>query len=77
MAGNLENVGYAKKGAECVYNIDIMEETGNIVACGANAISKRVFEDGKRIERLAAPKNIASYLLRVDELTEKKSLIFG
>ena len=42
MAGNLENVGYAKKGSECVYNIDMMEETVSILAFGAGAISKRI-----------------------------------
>ena len=76
MAGNLENVGYCKPQKECVYNIDIMEEVGNIVACGANAISKRVYEGGKKIERLAAPKNISAYLSRVDEIIGKKLKIF-
>ena len=51
MAGNLENVGYAKQGTACVYNIDVMEEISSTVACGANAISKRVFNGGERIER--------------------------
>ena len=43
MIGNFENVGYCLKGCQCKYNIDMMEETANIFACGANAISKRVF----------------------------------
>jgi oxygen-independent coproporphyrinogen-3 oxidase len=43
MAGNLENVGYSLAGRECLYNIDIMEETLSIIACGAGAISKRIF----------------------------------
>jgi oxygen-independent coproporphyrinogen-3 oxidase len=43
MAGNLENVGYSLRGRECLYNIDIMEETLSIIACGAGAISKRIF----------------------------------
>ena len=76
MAGNLENVGFSKSGTECVYNIDIMEEYASVIACGANAISKRVKDGGKSIERLGAPKNIPSYLLRVDELIEKKSELF-
>ena len=42
IAGNLENVGFAKKGREGIYNILIMEEVADIVACGAGAISKRV-----------------------------------
>ncbi len=34
MAGNLENVGYAKEGKAGIYNILIMEEKQTIVACG-------------------------------------------
>ena len=26
MLGNLENIGYAKEGYECIYNMQIMEE---------------------------------------------------
>lgn len=76
MAENLENTGYTKKGHACVYNIEIMEETGNIVACGANAISKAVISGGAKIERIGAPKDIASYLSRVDEIIEAKNKLF-
>ncbi|MBQ9734954.1 MAG: coproporphyrinogen dehydrogenase HemZ, partial [Clostridia bacterium] len=44
MAGNLENVGYTKPNKACVYNIDVMEEIAQNVSCGANAISKRVYQ---------------------------------
>ena len=76
MAGNLENTGYAKDGAVCVYNVDIMEEIANIVACGANGISKRVFGGENRIERYAAPKDIATYLNKVDEIISEKNKLF-
>ena len=36
IGGNLENVGYAKPGCECLYNILIMEEMTDIIAAGAN-----------------------------------------
>ena len=77
MAGNLENTGYAKPGTECVYNVDIMEEIANIVACGANGVSKRVFGDENRIERLAAPKDIKTYLDKVDEIIDNKNKLFS
>lgn len=35
MAGNLENIGYALPGHDCLYNVDIMEETSHILAMGA------------------------------------------
>ena len=77
MADNLENTGYALENAVCVYNIDIMEEIADIVACGANGISKKVFGEENRIERLAAPKDIATYLGKVDEIISEKNKLFG
>ena len=69
--GRLENVGYAKKGKICKYNVDIMEETHDVYASGAGAISKRIFGDGL-IKRLAEVKDIKGYLERIDEILAKK-----
>ena len=77
MAGNLENVGYSKPNKACVYNIDIMEEIANNVACGANAISKRVFNGGERIERVASPKDVLTYLQKKEEIKKKKEILFS
>ncbi|MGN0803025.1 MAG: coproporphyrinogen dehydrogenase HemZ [Candidatus Faecivicinus sp.] len=44
MAGNLENVGYAKPGRACLYNIGNMEETASVLALGAGAITKWLFD---------------------------------
>ena len=74
-SGRLENIGYAKEGKVCKYNIDIMEETHDIYASGAGAISKRLFGNG-RIERLAEVKEIKGYLERLDEMLEKKIAFF-
>lgn len=41
MAGNMENVGYAKPGKAGVYNVLIMEERQTIVACGAGHLPSR------------------------------------
>lgn len=76
-SGNLENIGYAKSGTQCVYNIDIMEETTSIVSCGAGGISKRVFDECGRIERQNIVKNIEQYLREVDEIIAKKEVFFG
>jgi oxygen-independent coproporphyrinogen-3 oxidase len=75
MAGNFENVGYSRAGKECIYNILIMEEKQTIVALGAGATTKRVFADG-RIERCENVKDVASYIDRVDEMVERKRLLF-
>lgn len=75
MLGNLENIGYFKHNP-CVFNIVSMEEFSSIVACGANAISKRFYLDNNRIERFANLKNISEYITRIDEMIEKKNKLF-
>lgn len=77
MSGNLDNTGYAKQGKACVYNIDIMEETHSIVACGAGAISKRLWLNEDRLERLANPKGIDVYLERIDKIIDDKKTFFN
>ncbi|MBQ7653159.1 MAG: coproporphyrinogen dehydrogenase HemZ [Clostridia bacterium] len=80
--GRLENVGYAKKGKTCVYNVDIMEETHTVHASGAGAISKTVtVEDNEgvknvRIERLSEIKEIKGYNEHIEELIAKKRIFF-
>lgn len=76
MSGNLDNTGYCLKDKACVYNIDIMEETHSIIACGAGGISKRIYHDENRIERLANPKGIDVYLARKDILLQNKHDFF-
>jgi len=75
-AGGLENVGWAKPGKECAYNIDVMEEISSNVAVGANAISKRYFGEEDRIERYAAPKDIPTYIAKLDEIISKRNKLF-
>ena len=74
--GGLENVGYCKDGTQCLYNIDSMEETASIMACGAHAISKRVSYTENKIERQANTKFIHDYIKRIDEMIANKIEIF-
>lgn len=76
MAGNLENVGYALPGHACIYNVDMMEETGNILALGAGGISKRLFPPRGHIERAPNVSDIAHYITRVDEMIERKRVLW-
>ncbi len=65
--GNLENVGYSKKGSEGLYNVLMMEELHTIFAVGAGAATKfvRHDENGKKnIERMFEPKYPYEYLKR-------------
>ncbi|CEK35987.1 coproporphyrinogen III oxidase,Oxygen-independent coproporphyrinogen-III oxidase 2,coproporphyrinogen III oxidase,Putative heme iron utilization protein,coproporphyrinogen dehydrogenase HemZ,Radical SAM superfamily [[Clostridium] sordellii] len=72
MLGNLENIGYAKEGFECIYNIQIMEEKQSNLAVGAGAISKYVYVDEDRIERTDNVKNVELYIERIEEMIERK-----
>ena len=72
MAGNLENVGYARPGKACLYNIGNMEETVSVLALGAGAISKWLFDRTLRIERAPNVRNIDEYIARVDEMVQRK-----
>lgn len=76
MAGNFENVGYAREGKYGLYNILIMEEKQTIAALGAGSISKRVYPDG-RIERCENVKEVAQYMERIDEMKERKRTLFN
>ncbi|MBQ2201781.1 MAG: coproporphyrinogen dehydrogenase HemZ, partial [Clostridia bacterium] len=64
--GNLENVGYAANGKLCVYNVDMMEETTSILAHGAGAMTKRVFDAENRVERIPNPKDVPTYGAKLD-----------
>ena len=74
--GNLENVGYAKKGFEGLYNVYIMDETHTILACGASAVTKLREPDGNLISRIFNFKYPYEYISRFSEqLTRKDGIV--
>lgn len=76
MRGNLENVGYALPDKECIYNIDMMEETTGIMGHGAGAMSKRVFDGEHRVERIPNPKDVSAYIGKLDAVFAQKADLF-
>ena len=70
---NLENVGFARQGYECLYNIYIMEEAQTILAAGAAGSTKLVDTETGKIERLFNYKFPYEYVSRYDRMMEKKS----
>ncbi|MDR3295196.1 MAG: coproporphyrinogen dehydrogenase HemZ [Clostridiales Family XIII bacterium] len=72
-AGNLENVGYAKRQAYGLYNVRIMEEKQSILAMGAGASTKFWFPQENRLERVFNVSNYEQYIQRIDEMLERKS----
>lgn len=74
MAGNFENIGYAKAGTEGIYNVRIMEEEQTIVALGAGGISKLYCPEENRLERIANVSNVDIYRERLPEMLERKAV---
>ena len=77
MAGNFENVGYAKPGKACLYNILIMEEKGDILACGAGTTTKITYPDENRLERVENVKDVEQYISRINEMIERKEKLLS
>ncbi len=75
MAGNLENIGYSKQGAESLYNVYVMEETHTILACGAGAVTKLRDYSSNHLERIFNHKYPYEYNTRFDELIKRKDRI--
>ncbi len=75
--GNFENIGYAKKGKECIYNIKMMEEMETVLGLGMGAVSKIFFPKEDRIERIPNVKSLTEYLERVEEMVDRKVKILS
>lgn len=70
--GNLENVGYAKRGEESIYNIVIMEEVQTIIGIGCGASSKFIDPKTGKITQFYNPKDPAAYILSFEDAIDKK-----
>ena len=75
--GNLENVGYAKVGAESIYNIRMIEERQTIIGMGPSSTTKILFRDGKTFQNLLHPKNVAVYGEKLDEYLAERDRVFN
>ena len=83
IAGNFENVGYAKVDKAGIYNILIMEEKQSIVAAGAGSSTKVVLpyeidapgsRNGRKTNliRIENVRDVNEYITRIDEMIERK-----
>ncbi len=73
--GNLENIGYTKKGFEGLYNIFIMEEVHSILAVGAGASTKLVNKSTGEIKRVFNYKYHTEYLQNFEEVLNRKQKV--
>ena len=74
MVGNLENIGWSKRGFESLYNIYIMEEVQTIIAIGAGASTKLV-DHPDRLERVFNYKFPLEYNKHFDLMLSRKDVI--
>ena len=72
MSGDLENVGYARPGAESIYNIQIMEERQTIVGIGGAAATKVLGIRTGRMQSVFNAKDLVTYLRDIDIYIEKR-----
>ncbi len=71
MTGNLENIGYARPGAECIYNIQIIEERQTVIGVGPAAATKAVAAD-HRLDSSYNPKDVATYIGNIDHYIRRR-----
>lgn len=67
--GGHENVGYAMRGTEGIYNVCMMGDAHQVIGLGSGAMSKRV--RGRRVERIPMVRELAAYIERIDEMTAR------
>lgn len=72
MLGNLENVGWCKPKAECMYNIYMMEEIHSVLAVGGGAVTRLKDPETGKIGRVYNFKYPYEYISRFEELVERK-----
>ena len=68
--GNHENVGYARPGKECLYNIFMMDDVQTVLALGAGAVSKFV-RKGQNPVRIGNSKFAYNYIKELEQDLEK------
>lgn len=77
MRGNLENIGYSKKGAEGLYNIQIMEERQTIIGIGPAATTKVINTDNWSMVTSFNAKDLTTYLNSVDKYIERRTTLIN
>ena len=75
MAGNLENVGWAKPSKQGLYNVYTMDETHTILSCGATGVSKLKNPNTGKIERIFNYKFPYEYINGFDEIINRKNRV--
>lgn len=75
MSGGFENVGWAKKGTQNIYNICIMEELCSIIALGGGGSTKLVAPGAGKNIRIFDPKYPNEYINNIEKICRDKQAI--
>lgn len=75
MSGQMENVGCARRGAESMYNIQIMDEHQTILGVGCAATSKIMNFRTKRLKASFNAKDFHTYVRDIDAYIAKRAAL--
>ncbi len=76
MSGSFENVGWARDGADCLYNIYMMEELHTILSLGGGGMNKVNLPDGT-LQRFHNPKFPRQYIEQFGDVLRQKDELFA
>ncbi len=77
ISGQIENIGYCKRGAEGIYNIQIMDERQTILGVGAAASTKVPDNENMRLQSAFHAKDLSVYLRDVDKYIDNRAKILA
>ena len=76
-SGQIENVGWCRKGAEGIYNVQIMGERQTILGVGAAASTKVPDPVEKKIQTAFNAKDLATYLRDVEKYIARREEVLA
>lgn len=72
ISGGIENIGWCKRGAEGIYNVQIMDEQQTILGVGAAASTKVPDNEAKCLQSTFHAKDLETYLRDVDKYIDNR-----
>ena len=77
MSGQIENVGWSRRGAESIYNVQIMGERQTILGIGAAASTKVPDPVNKRIQTAFHAKDLKTYVRDAEHYIQRREKVLA
>lgn len=77
MSGQIENVGWCRRGDEGIYNVQIMGERQTILGVGAAASTKVPDNSARKILTAFTAKDLPTYLRDIDKYIEQRKKVLA